>query len=365
MRTSYNRREGNSAIAHPNEPNISYNSAIEEGMGSDEKVAQDLIISGFTEVRNALDTKFATPPKEVSEGDIVQDTQSPNLKKAKKKSKKWLLFVIIGVVVSAIVVGSLIISGVISLPGSNSNGDEPVSETYKPQYKKIAKTINNFYLDETKSEVSDECTSEALDAVYDLLEEAEANGENISDLESEVDTLVSYLQDRYKISVYEDVSCDLSSDDVLSSMLSVKSSADKYSVSGLQGSVYSRVNSIIAVREEYLRIKSSLLGVSDLMSFDGSVYSDSIGAIKYTRNAEELSLLLAKVSADSTVVRAEAMLEAVKGTEAEAEAILALENAKKAQTNANDSWERFNTPLVDNPQEELSGDIEGDKNENS
>lgn len=357
MRTSYSRGEEIPKTPVTRTPVVGSNvSEVDNTIipDSEDQAIQRMIVSGFTEVRNALDAKNSQQPAVTNPTAGSQQTVShpSKTKETKpKKSKKWLIFVIIGILVSVTaVVAVLIFNGTISIPGVGST--EPTSEqteAYDPQHDTIAKEISKLYVDETKSEIKEGYTSKDLGEYYDMLDDAEDNGEDVSDLEKELDTISAYMLDRSRISAYENADYDLAPESVLTDVLKIKASADKYSVLGLKNTIYGKADSLLAMREEYTRIKSELLGVSDLMSFDGSSCTVAISAITHTKNAEELTLLLAKVSADSTVVRTEAMLEAVKGTDGEAEASAALENAKEAQKFANDAWDAFNSELVDNP----------------
>lgn len=346
MRTSYNRGSEptkKSAVFIPepvviNEEPAKVDNSYDEVMSTPEvseeqRAISSMIIEGYSAVKSPVVDKPKT-----------------------KKSKKGL---IIGVILAAvIVVGSvfafLIFNGTIQLGGEKP---EEITEPYEPQYDIIAEGINDLYVDEEKSAIADGFTQEDVDAFYDMIDDAESNGEDVSDLEDELDTISDYLKDVAVLSVYEDVECDLAPDEVVENLLKVKSSADEYSVLGLKDSVYARVDALIALRQEYLRIKSELLGVSDYVNFDSTVYVDAINAITHIENHKELSLIFDMVSTESEVAKIEASLSTIEDPVEKEEAEVALENAKIARDNAVRAWKMYTGELVEEPVEEALEDL--------
>ena len=210
-----------------------------------------------------------------------------------------------------------------------------------------------MYTSDEKVDVLEELTSADLEEYYARLSEAANNGEDTAELVAELTTISDYLYDRSRLTIFENADYDLAPDSFSNDVLKVKASADNYSVLSLKNAVYARADALMAMREEYLRIKSTLLGVSDLLAFDEATYTEAIKAITHTPNAEELTLLLTKVSADSAVVKAEAAIENAEDKTAAEEA---LANAKIAQEEATKAWLIFTCEWVEEPTVEATED---------
>lgn len=342
MRTSYDRgnpqKPRNEEVQAPERVDIksSFDSPVQP---EEDNAVYNMIVSGFTQLKDSMD-----------EASIVNDSKTPAVEptkpttKPKKKFKVWVLILIIAGVLTLAGIAAGVI-GVLWLRNNAMNIIQPTTESpdvYIEQYDSIKASIDNLYANGEKSEIAIGYTVEDLDAIYNDLDFAEEHGENVSDLFDELDTIARYITDNESLIMLESEDYDLAQDVVAEGLLKVKSSADRYHVLGLKGSIYERADALLSMRETYLKVKSELLGVSDLLSFEASEYEGDIASITHTHNREELNLLLSKVSADSLVAVAEANLSKAVGTENEASATKSLEDAKVVQKAAIDAWNAFN-----------------------
>lgn len=345
MRTSYERNYVNKRQPATRERVNSQNptSAKEESFSYDENQAvRELIVSGYSQVRDELDAKNPQNDEEK----VSTPKKEKQVKKDKeKKSGHALIFIIIGILVAVIIVsGVLVWKGIIELPFKAEEPTQPTEEVYIPQLDYIKEDISKLYVDGEILDVTENLTTADLDIYYNRLNDAANNGEDTGEVVAELDTIADYLYDRSKLELYENEEYDLSPDLFLEDVLKLKASADNYTVIGLKEDIYERTDSLLAMREEFLRIKSTLLGVSDLLTFDSGSYLESISKITHAVNAEELRLLLVKVSADSEVVKAEAAIETAEDKEA---ATQYLEDAKIARDEATKALEIFNGTWVE------------------
>ena len=345
MRTSYDRT--NSSKRATDEMRASFVNREEDSQNSlnENSVIHDRIVVGYTDVKNSIDARVekaqpvdaVEPTKKEQFLDEKPAVQCKDNKKAKqKKSKKGLIFAVVLVVILVTVAIVLVQRGVIPL-GSTSNTSQTEEPTvaYEPQLDDIANDISKLYTSKEKTDVIEGLTSADLEPYYSRLSEASLNGEDTEVLVDELTTISDYLYDRSKLDIFETEDYDLSLENFSSDVLKVKSSADDYSIQSLKGAVYERADALIAMREEYFRIKSSLLGVSDLLKFDKSSYEESIKAITHAPNANELTLLLSKVYCDSAVAVAKESLKTADDKEA---AEKALADAVIAQEEASNAW---------------------------
>lgn len=391
MRTSYERGKGNTparnhverkpeTVRKPNpvmEPESDFMGSSdfvseepvvheEPSVSEEQRAVSSMIASGYAQVKDAMDSAMNGGDNFMQSDDFGSGNSAPasngkvkggkKQKKAKpakqknsggKKSKKGLVIGLIVVFVAAViaVLALLVSNGTIKL--GTPEPTEPPTEPYEPQYEIIAEEIGELYVDAEKTAIATGFTQEDIDGFYDRLDDAEDNGEDVADLEAELDTISDYFKDVEQLAILEAAETDLAPDTFMTDVLKVKISADEYSVLGLKNSIYARADSLLAMRQEYMRIKSELLGISDLLAFDKAVYEEAIKAITHTKNLEELSILLAKVSAESDVVKAEAELETITGWEEKKAAEEALEALKVTRDEAVRAWLIYTGELVE------------------
>lgn len=380
MRTSYDRMNSakqptNKEVSSPvNMQEISKDSADESS------TILDKIVLEYASVKDSIDAKSEkaqsansvnsvnnepVSDKNPSDGRSSEKSssggksgvQSEKVKKAKqKKSKKGIIFAVLLVVILVAVAVFLVQRGIISFgPLGNAASTEESTVAYEPQLGNIANDIAKLYTSDEKTDVVEGLASADLEPYYSRLSEASLNGEDTEELVNELTTISDYLYDRSRLNIFETADYDLSLENFSSDVLKVKSSADNYSIQSLKGTIYARADALIAMREEYFRIKSSLLGVSDLLEFDKSSYEESIKDITHTPNANELTLLLSKVYCDSVVAVAE---ESLKTAEDKGAAEKALADAVIAQEEASNAWLAYTGDSGELPVYEVSEPVE-------
>lgn len=314
-------------------------------VSSEQQLVSKLIVEGYIDAKRAMASQ---PVKSVNTGSVSSKKVKTN---EGKKSRKGLIvgviFCLLAAVAAVLVV--LVSNGTITL--GTPEPTEPPTEPYEPQYSYIAKDIGKLFVDEEKTKVATWFSQEDINQLYDRLNNAKNNGEDVKVLEDELNTISCYLDDVFQLNALEDVNCDLSPNSFVEYVMKIKISADSYSVPALKEEVCSRADALLNMRQTYMDIKMELLGVSDLRNFDKSKYEDSIKLVKHSKNMEELTILLAKVSAESDVVKAEVVLAEAKYWEEQQAAKEALDVAKSKRDEAVKAWLAYIGESAEEPTE--------------
>ena len=347
MRTSY-VRSGNRTVekvvntVQKPERVVEQKVAQDTSVNSDQKAISEMIATGYANAKDAMDARgYVSKVNTTSSTGSGRQTKGSNKGNNGNKSHTGL---IVGILMSFLVV-VFVTFRLLSINGVFDEPTEP-TEPYIPQLEYIISDVNALYVDETKSSIALGYTVTDLEGLYSRLSDAALNGEDTSEVVEELNTINDYLTDIALLETYESQDYDLAPDDVLTNVLKVKISSDDYKVEGLKNAIYERADSLLAMRSEYLRIKSELLGVSDLSAFDNAPYAEAIKAITHSKNIEELTLLLAKVTADSSVAKAEVALSEARYWEAKVKAKEELEAAKVVQEKTTKAWMIYSGELV-------------------
>lgn len=315
------------------------------------------IAKSYLAVKQAIDQqqdgKKPQGAKETKKSQKPQKQVGKYQKQEEPKSSKkyvWLLIILAVVAVCTVTVCILLTTGVINFktPATEPTTvvTEPPTTAYEPQLGIIMQDMLSLYTDESKSDVAEGVTSDSVSEFFSRLSQAASNGEETGEAVEELNTVLSYIDDSERLSMYEMPVWDVKADAFLSELQTVRASVEMYSVEGLSNSILARVDALATEREEFYRLKTMLLSITDLISFNREDYVDSITALSHTSTKEELIILLAKVTADSKVALAEAMLESAEDVEA-AEAELA--SAKEEQDYATKSWMMYIGEWVEEP----------------
>lgn len=277
---------------------------------------RSMIIEGCVQSKVSMDSK---DPR----GNSTQEVTTP-IKKGRNTKISRILIVMACLIA---VVGSFF-AGKYSVNVLN-----PVEETvpYESKIGEVSQKVDSLYADYTKSSLADGVSKELIEGIQKELNSESSHGVDTKRWDSELSTILKYIEDDKSLSKYENSECLLSQE----ALLQIKSSANEYVVEGLKSAANKRVDSLMSNLSEFERIKSELLGVSDLKSLDIESYSKGISVLNDSIYKEYLVSLLGKLGADKDVLLAE---ETLKGIDTDADGYTSAEeslsSAKKAQADA-------------------------------
>lgn len=241
--------------------------------------------------------------------------KEPSKEEPKKKGKKWIIILICILIVGLDVVFYFYYSAI---------SKKMASEDLEVQ-------ISKLYTSPKRSDIKDNVTQDTLNGYYTQAEKLKGKNSNITKIESELDTIGYFLQDKKKLNTYSDVSYDLSNTIMLEDITKIKDNTANYTVSGLAVTITEMSSDVLTAYNNYINLKTELESIRDVSNFDKDKYIKEVEGISHVPNKTEVTNIYNKLVADKQKSDAKKKLKRAKDSKARREAESALKDAENLQ----------------------------------
>ena len=317
---------------------------IEEGFKEDKKVKEEELLHTYREIVSAKydnnDKDQANEAVNTVKEEAKEEAQEELQKKKKSRKKVWITILCI---IGALVIG---LCGVAIYNNffRHDNSIEAISDR-----------VDNLYTSTKKEDIKNGITVSDLDQYYLDLNEASKNGEDVSSLTTELDTIGYFLSDKATLLEYDSEDYDLTTAGLQDSIPGIKENTESYSVPGLAVTISDLCTKINNDYETFIALRSEMQGITDATKFDEEGYKSRIANIKHKPNQEELNAIYDNIVADKKAAEAEQALKDAATQEAQEQAQKALEEAQKLQQDTQQKLEKAEQELQDKANEAKQG----------
>lgn len=265
----------------------------------------------------------------------------------KKPSKKKI---IIPLVVGGVVVIGLVVGGMYYLKEGN----------YATSIDKVHNTIDRMYTNKDKSNIKGTVSQKDLEPLYDSLLKMQEKGKDVLDELSELDTIGYYIADVSNLDGYLDKSFDITTPGMLDNVEDIVQNTKDYSETGLAMSISDKADTISDEYNDFIQLRQELQGITDVESFDETLYKDKINAVTHNPNREELEAIVEKLLVDKQAVLAQKEVDAAESEEAKLQAQEELQKAQELQKETQENLDAVKKKL-----EETALELQKKKDESS
>lgn len=349
MRTSY-RMSHEDEQPKKVEPTIKENlekqsdKLIEEVFKEDKKEKEEELLHTYREIVSAKydnnDKDQANEAVNTVKEEAEEEAQEELQKKKKSRKKVWITILCI---IGALVIGL----GGVAVYNNFFRHDNSIEA--------ISDRVDNLYTSAKKEDIKNGITVSDLDQYYLDLNEASKNGEDVSSLTTELDTIGYFLSDKATLLEYDSEDYDLTTAGLQDSISGIKENTESYSVPGLAVTISDLCTKINGDYETFIALRSEMQGITDATKFDEEGYKSRIANIKHKPNQEELNAIYDNIVADKKAAEAEQALKDAATQEAQEQAQKALEEAQKLQQDTQQKLEKAEQELQDKANEAKQG----------
>ena len=349
MRTSY-RMSHEDEQPKKVEPTIKENlekqsdKLIEEVFKEDKKEKEEELLHTYREIVSAKydnnDKDQANEAVNTVKEEAEEEAQEELQKKKKSRKKVWITILCI---IGALVIGL----GGVAVYNNFFRHDNSIEA--------ISDRVDNLYTSAKKEDIKNGITVSDLDQYYLDLNEASKNGEDVSSLTTELDTIGYFLSDKATLLEYDSEDYDLTTAGLQDSISGIKETTESYSVPGLAVTISDLCTKINGDYETFIALRSEMQGITDATKFDEEGYKSRIANIKHKPNQEELNAIYDNIVADKKAAEAEQALKDAATQEAQEQAQKALEEAQKLQQDTQQKLEKAEQELQDKANEAKQG----------
>ena len=349
MRTSY-RMSHEDEQPKKVEPTIEENlekqsdKLIEEVFKEDKKEKEEELLHTYREIVSAKydnnDKDQANEAVNTVKEEAEEEAQEELQKKKKSRKKVWITILCI---IGALVIGL----GGVAVYNNFFRHDNSIEA--------ISDRVDNLYTSAKKEDIKNGITVSDLDQYYLDLNEASKNGEDVSSLTTELDTIGYFLSDKATLLEYDSEDYDLTTAGLQDSISGIKENTESYSVPGLAVTISDLCTKINGDYETFIALRSEMQGITDATKFDEEGYKSRIANIKHKPNQEELNAIYDNIVADKKAAEAEQALKDAATQEAQVQAQKALEEAQKLQQDTQQKLEKVEQELQDKANEAKQG----------
>lgn len=349
MRTSY-RMSHEDEQPKKVEPTIEENlekqsdKLIEEVFKEDKKEKEEELLHTYREIVSAKydnnDKDQANEAVNTVKEEAEEEAQEELQKKKKSRKKVWITILCI---IGALVIGL----GGVAIYNNFFRHDNSIEA--------ISDRVDNLYTSAKKEDIKNGITVSDLDQYYLDLNEASKNGEDVSSLTTELDTIGYFLSDKATLLEYDSEDYDLTTAGLQDSISGIKENTESYSVPGLAVTISDLCTKINNDYETFIALRSEMQGITDATKFDEEGYKSRIANIKHKPNQEELNAIYNNIVADKKAAEAEQALKDAATQEAQEQAQKALEEAQKLQQDTQQKLEKAEQELQDKANEAKQG----------
>ena len=308
-----------------------------------------------SDVEKALmedDGKYYDKPAKASEGindyadygnpephdPISQDVGNDNDgdgKGSKKKSNGSKIGII---VLSCIVVILVVVAVVMVLKIRSGSGiDSGINS--------VSERIDRLYTGDDKTDIKSDVTQGSLDSFYMELLELQNRGADVTALISELDTIGLYVSDKSRLDTFDSDTYNLTTTGMTDNVEEIVGHTASYSVPGLAVAITNKAQGIMDDYNEFISLRSELMGITDVMSFDVDTYTTRVEAIDHTPNRTELLAVIDTISADKEAAIAQENLRKAEDEEAKAKAESELAEIQELQKKTQEDLENTRQQL--------------------
>lgn len=199
----------------------------------------------------------------------------------------------------------------------------------------ISKKISALYTSSEKVDISENVYQKDINTLYEELKGKKQTKE-VTALESELDSIGYYIQDRDSLSKYEDSSFNLTTAGMTDDVDAIKNGTSRYTIGSLASTISDRATKILTEYDDFINLRLELQGITDVKNFDEDKYATLIDNISHTPNKEELSAIIDTIKADKAVSEAQAKVDSasndIEKSQAQAELDTALNGQKETQS---------------------------------
>lgn len=289
----------------------------------------------FGEEARMKDEKYdgdSEDDEDYEDGD-EEDEETP--KKSKKK------------VIIPIVITSVVVLGVVGMVAYKklSAGKETLNT--------VETRISKLYTSKEKVDIKSSVSQTDLNEYYMELLEFQGKGKNVDGAIEELDTIGYYINDKSVLQGIEDSSYDLTTVGMKDTLDEVKAHTKDYTVSGLAVTINNTANGILEDYNDFINLRQELNGVTDVLNFDESKYTDKIDAVSHEPNKMELDAMLDKLVVDKQAEQAQKDLQEAEDEKAKEEAEIALQEAQELQKKTQDELESLKKTLEEQAKKAL------------
>lgn len=275
-------------------------------------------------IQGSADASKATLNKSTMDDDIddEEDDTSPGIKRALMVAMSVTFLLIVAT--AGVLMWKLL---------SESSGEATIEA--------LQNRVDKMYTSSNKEELKDSVVAESLESYYDILEKVQAKDKkgkkagDISKVESELDTIGYYLEDKRKLDTYNSADYDLSSDGLLEGVQTIRDDVSSYSVPGLALTINDLCSKIETDYGYFINLRQEIENITDYINFSSKKYDSKIEEVSHTINKKELQNMVKSLNSakKKAVAKAKAEEEAKKKEEEKAKKALeeAEEQRKKAQ----------------------------------
>lgn len=284
---------------------------------------------GFTERELELERRRQLREDEEDEIDDEEDGESVEEDEDFQKGSSTRKKVIIGASIAAAVV----VLGVGGVVGYNTFfGSTKKLET-------IQTRISKMYTTPDKVDIKSGVSQEDLNSFYTELLELYEDGEDVNSPIEELDTIGYFLNDKNKLMDYNSESYDLTTTGLVDSVSSITDNTKVYSVSGLAVTINNLASQITEDYNYFIDLRQELNGISDVLSFDETMYKGKVDAVDHVPNRTELTAIIDKLVVDKQAEEAQKKVQEAADEQTKADAEKALQEAQELQKRTQEELE--------------------------
>lgn len=276
---------------------------------------------------NAQQEEFmakASQPRKEQELEPVKE----EIKEEKPKKKKWKL--VVGLCVALFFIGAF------------GSGYYLHSVT---TVEDLQASVDRLYTSEEKTDIKDGFTQKDIDSYYQEASALRKRGKDVSSISDELTTISYFIQDKNKLAEYNDSSYDLTTMGLSNDLKDIENNTKNYTVSGLAVTITNSIAKVTTQYDTYINLKLEMQSISDIITFDESVYASKIDQIKHEPNKEELQGIYDILVADKKAAEAQAQVDAAQNEEELANAQQALLDAQAVQQEMQAKLEKLQESL--------------------
>lgn len=200
--------------------------------------------------------------------------------------------------------------------------------------------IDKLYTSSNKDELKSSVNAESLETYYEYLGNIEAkdkkgkNKGDISKVESELNTISAYIEDKGRLDAFGSDSYDLNTDGLLEYVQSIRDNVSTYSVPGLALTISNQCSKIENDYSTFINLRQELENITDYENFSSKKYKSRVDKISHTPNKEELQKMIKGLNSSKKKVLDKKKAEEAAKKKAEEEAKKALEKAEAERKEA-------------------------------